>query len=284
MQMLETLAALRSQLQAWRQAGDGIAFVPTMGNLHAGHLALVEQARQHGQRLVVSIFVNPMQFGPNEDFECYPRTLARDRDTLEAAAVDVLFTPRLEAVYPTGPARTSRVEVPGLSEPLEGERRPGHFAGVATVVAKLFNMVQPQAALFGEKDFQQLLVIRRMAADLCFPVEIIAVPTVRAADGLALSSRNAYLNETERALAPGLYQTLRRAADSLLQGERDFEGLQRAGLKALNAAGFDAEYFAIRGIDDLGPPDAQTREVVILAAARLGATRLIDNVRQVLVK
>lgn len=284
MRTLEALAALRSQLQAWRQAGERIAFVPTMGNLHAGHLALVEQAKQHGQRLVVSIFVNPMQFGPNEDFERYPRTLAQDRDTLATAAVDVLFTPTLEEVYPAGPARTSRIEVPGLSESLEGERRPGHFAGVATVVAKLFNMVQPQAALFGEKDFQQLLVIRRMAADLCFPVEIIGVPTVREADGLALSSRNGYLSETERALAPGLYQTLRRAAERLRQGERDFEGLQRAGLKALNIAGFEAEYCAIRRIDDLHPPDAQTREVVILAAARLGATRLIDNVRQVLVK
>ncbi len=284
MRTLESVTALRSRLQDWRQAGDRIAFVPTMGNLHAGHLALVEQAKQHGRRVVASIFVNPMQFGPGEDFERYPRTLAQDQARLKAAVADLLFAPAVAQIYPAGLERASRVEVPGLSEALEGEKRPGHFAGVATVVAKLFNMVQPDVALFGEKDYQQLLVIRRMAADLCFPVEIIAVPTVREADGLALSSRNGYLSRAERARAPVLYQTLRQSADRLARGARDFAALEEAGREALDAAGFAAEYFAIRAADTLAPPTPQTAEVVILAAARLGTTRLIDNIRQVLVK
>lgn len=284
MQTVGSIAALRRQLKSWRQAGERIALVPTMGNLHAGHLALVEQAKQHGQRLVVSIFVNPMQFGPDEDLERYPRTPAQDQARLEDAAADLLFAPPPEQIYPAGLERASRVEVPGLSETLEGEKRPGHFTGVATLVAKLFNIVQPDTALFGEKDFQQLLVIRRMAADLCFPVEILAVPTVREADGLALSSRNGYLSRAERALAPVLYQTLRQAADRLARGERDFAALEAAGLKTLDAAGFTAEYFAVRTVDTLQPPAIQVTEVVILAAAWLGTTRLIDNVRQVLIK
>jgi pantoate--beta-alanine ligase len=284
MQTVNSIAALRQQLRAWRQQGERIAFVPTMGNLHAGHLALVEAARQHADRVVASIFVNPMQFGPGEDFERYPRTLAEDSAQLEQAAADLLFAPPVEEVYPVGAAQQTRVEVTGLVDILDGEARPGHFTGVATVVTKLFNMVLPDVALFGEKDYQQLLVIRRMVAELCFPVEIIGLPTVREADGLAMSSRNGYLSENERAVAPALYQALKQAAERLAQGERDFVALEAQGVQALESAGFAPDYFAIRSADTLAPPSAQATEVVILAAARLGATRLIDNLRQVLVK
>jgi pantoate--beta-alanine ligase len=284
MQTVNAIAALRQLVGAWRQQGERIAFVPTMGNLHAGHLALVEAARQHADRVVVSIFVNPMQFGPGEDFERYPRTLAKDSAQLKQVAADLLFAPPVEEVYPAGAEQQTRVEVVGLSEILEGERRPGHFTGVATVVAKLFNMVQPDVALFGEKDYQQLLVIRRMVTELCFPVEIIGQPTVREADGLAMSSRNGYLSETERAVAPVMYQALCQVADRVAQGDRDFTSLEAQELQALEGAGFAPDYFAIRAVDTLAPPSAQATEVVILAAARLGVTRLIDNIRQELVK
>jgi len=284
MQTVNTIAALRQQVGAWRQQGERVAFVPTMGNLHAGHLALVEAAKEHAERVVASIFVNPMQFGPGEDFARYPRTLAEDRTRLEQVATDLLFVPPVEEVYPAGPEQQTRVEVTGLSEILEGEQRPGHFTGVATVVAKLFNMVQPDVALFGEKDYQQLLVIRRMVMELCFPVEVIGLPTVREADGLAMSSRNGYLSENERAIAPVLYQTLKQVAERLAQGERGFAVLEAQGLQALAAGGFAPGYFAIRAAGTLAPPSAQATEVVLLAAARLGTTRLIDNLRQELVK
>lgn len=284
MRRVESIAALRQQLDSWRHAGERIAFVPTMGSLHAGHLALVTAARQAAERVVVSIFVNPLQFGPNEDFQRYPRSLDEDSRKLAETGADLLFAPPVDEVYPRGPAQATRVEVAELGDILEGAHRPGHFSGVATVVAKLFNMVQPQQALFGEKDYQQLLVIRRMAADLCFPVQVVGLPTVRQADGLALSSRNAYLSPDQRVAAPALYQALRRAAASLAQGERDFAALEQAGMAALQAVGFEPDYFAIRRADTLQPPGADAAEVVILAAARLGQTRLIDNIRQVLVK
>ena len=239
MELIEDLTTLRRRVRAWRQAGDQIALVPTMGNLHRGHLRLVQEARAYAQRTVVSVFVNPMQFGPHEDFAAYPRTLARDGELLETEGTDLLFAPSVTTVYPRPPAEQTRVEVPGLSDILCGARRPGHFVGVATVVCKLFNMVQPDLAFFGEKDFQQLLVIRRMTEDLCLPVGILGVPTVREADGLALSSRNGYLLPEERARAPALRRTLgprrRRAAGrpgvSRGRKESGVAELQEAGLQ-----------------------------------------------------
>lgn len=274
---VNSIAAVRQQIQAWRQQGLSIAFVPTMGNLHAGHLALVEQAKQQADKVVVSIFVNPMQFGPNEDFDRYPRTLDEDSAKLEAAAADLLFAPPVEEIYPHGHVQATHIEVPEITEILEGEQRPGHFAGVATVVAKLFNIVQADKALFGEKDYQQLQVIRQMAADLCIPIEIIGVATVRESDGLAMSSRNGYLSQSERAVAPKLYQALKQAADALIQGERDYAGLEQAGMAALKQVGFEPEYFAIRAAETLQPPHGNGAGLVVLVAAKLGTTRLIDN-------
>jgi pantoate--beta-alanine ligase len=271
-------AALRAQLDDWRQAGLRIGLVPTMGNLHAGHLDLVHAAARQAHRVVVSIFVNPLQFGANEDFASYPRTLAEDLARLAAVDCHAVFTPDEATMYPGGRAGTTRIEVPGLSGILCGKSRPGHFAGVATVVAKLFNLVQPQLAVFGEKDRQQLTVIRRMATELCFPVEILAVPTRREADGLAMSSRNRYLEPGERAAAPAVYRALRTAADALGAGGRDFVALQQAGMDNIRSAGLDPEYFEIRREETLEPPQAADRRLVILAAARLGGARLIDNV------
>jgi len=277
MRTVNLIADLRQQVKAWRQQGQKIAFVPTMGNLHAGHLALVEQARQHADKVVVSIFVNPMQFGPDEDFDSYPRTLAVDSEKLEQVATDLLFVPPVAEIYPRGHGVASQVDVPEVSEGLCGASRPGHFTGVATVVAKLLNMVQPDYALFGEKDYQQLQVIRRMVADLCFPVEIISVPTLREADGLALSSRNGYLNVAERELAPKLYQALQTAVQGLVQGRRDYAALEQEGLDFLETAGFVPEYFSIRQAASLKLAEPGMTELVILAAAKLGKTRLIDN-------
>ena len=269
--------ALREQVGAWRRAGFRIAFVPTMGNLHDGHLALLRTAAQHADRVVASIFVNPLQFGPGEDFERYPRTLADDLVQLAKAPCALVFAPSERAMYPAGRAAATRVEVPGLGQVLCGKARPGHFEGVATVVAQLFNLVQPDCAVFGEKDFQQLVIIRRMARDLCFPVEIIGVPTRREPDGLAMSSRNRYLDAGERAAAPGLHAALRGAAEALGAGRRDLVALQQSGMENIRSAGLDPEYFEIRRQDDLATPADADRSLVILAAARLGRTRLIDN-------
>ncbi len=274
---VNSIIELRQQIRVWRQQGQRIAFVPTMGNLHDGHLRLVEQAKQHADRIVVSIFVNPLQFGPGEDFDSYPRTLAADSARLEQVAADLLFAPPVEEVYPRGHGAATQVEVPEVSEGLCAESRPGHFTGVATVVAKLFNMVQPDCALFGEKDYQQLQVIRRMVADLCFAVEIIAVPTMREADGLAMSSRNGYLSAAEREIAPKLYQALQLVAQGLAQGRRDFAVLEQQGAEHLEAAGFVPEYFSIRQADSLKVAEPDMAEVIVLAAARLGKPRLIDN-------
>ncbi len=277
MQTVNSIVELRRQIKAWRQHGQRIAFVPTMGNLHAGHLALVEQAKQHADRVVVSIFVNPMQFGPGEDFDSYPRTLAADSVKLEQVAIDLLFAPSVEEVYPHGHGVASQIEVPEASEGLCAESRPGHFSGVATVVAKLFNMVQPDCALFGEKDYQQLQVIRRMVADLCFPIEIVAVPTKREADGLAMSSRNGYLSVVEREIAPRLHQALQQVTQGLKQGRRDYVALEQEGAEFLVAAGFVPEYFTIRQADTLQAAEPGMPELIVLAAAKLGKTRLIDN-------
>jgi len=279
MDTVTTIAAVREHVRAWRSAGLRVAFVPTMGNLHAGHMSLIEAARRHGERFVASIFVNPMQFGPNEDFAHYPRTPLEDARMLAAAGCNLMFSPEVREVYPNGAERATRVEVPGLSRILEGEFRPGHFEGVSTVVSQLFHIVEPEVAVFGEKDFQQLAVIRRMVADLCMPIEIIGAPTVRDADGLAMSSRNQYLTASERALAPAIHATLLAAAARLAAGDAEIASIERAGVKALESAGLRPDYFAVREAAGLNPPLPANRELVVLAAARLGKARLIDNVQ-----
>ena len=279
METVTTIAAVRERVRAWHREGHRVAFVPTMGNLHPGHVSLIEVARQRGERFVASIFVNPMQFGPNEDFAHYPRTPREDEHMLAQAGCDLMFMPEVTEIYPNGPARATRVEVPGLSRILDGEFRPGHFEGVSTVVAKLFHIVEPEIAVFGEKDFQQLAIIRRMVADLCMRVEILGAPTVRDADGLALSSRNQYLTSAERELAPTIYATLKAAAVRLTGGDADFASIERSGLRALEAAGLRSDYFAVREARDLNPPGAGERELVVLTAARLSRARLIDNIR-----
>jgi pantoate--beta-alanine ligase len=278
MDTVGTVAELRHKAGAWRRAGSRVALVPTMGNLHAGHLDLVRSARECADRVLVSIFVNPLQFGPREDFAAYPRTLEGDRRQLVAAGADLLFAPSVEEVYPDGLAEHTRVEVPGVSNLLCGASRPGHFVGVVTLVCKLLNMAQPDLALFGEKDYQQLLVIRRMTHDLCLPVEIAGVPTVREPDGLALSSRNSYLSDEERARAPRLYQVLQHTGDALRAGVESSE-VERQAVAALAAAGLRPDYVSVRRARDLALPGAADRSLVILAAAYLGRARLIDNLR-----
>lgn len=279
METVTTIAAVRDYVRRWRSEGRRIAFVPTMGNLHAGHLSLIEMARRHGDRFIASIFVNPMQFGPNEDFAHYPRTPTQDARMLADAGCDLMFMPDVLEIYPNGSERATRVEVPGLSSILDGEFRPGHFEGVATIVAKLFHIVEPDVAVFGEKDFQQLTIIRRMTADLCMPVSIVPAPTVRDPDGLAMSSRNQYLTDEERREAPVIHQTLLAAVERLRAGDRDFAAIERNALQALERSGFRPDYFAVRRADDLSPPQADTTHFVILAAARLGRARLIDNLQ-----
>ena len=278
METVSTIAAVRERVSGWRAQGLRIAFVPTMGNLHAGHMSLIEAARQHGERFVASIFVNPMQFGPNEDYAHYPRTPQADERMLAAAGCDLMFMPDVAEIYPNGAEHAARVEVPVLSSILDGEFRPGHFQGVATVVTKLFNIVAPDAAIFGEKDFQQLTVIRRMVADLCLPVRIIGAATVREPDGLAMSSRNQYLTQAERATAPVIYRQLQQARTQLLSGT-SHAAVEAAGLAALTAAGLRPDYFAVRDARDLQPAAPQCPELVVLVAARLGKARLIDNLR-----
>lgn len=273
-----TAADLRARVRQWRVRENRVAFVPTMGNLHAGHLRLVRHARAIADRVVVSVFVNPMQFGPDEDYARYPRTLEADRGALMEADADLLFVPDVEVVYPRDPEQTTRVEVPGMGDILCGASRPGHFTGVTTVVAKLFNLVQPDVAVFGEKDYQQLVIIRRMVEDLSMPIAIEGIDTVREPDGLAMSSRNGYLRAAERAIAPRLYQRLCRLRDQLVAGERDYAALEQTALEALARDGFDPEYVSIRRATDLAPPGSADQALRVLAAARLGSTRLIDNI------
>jgi pantoate--beta-alanine ligase len=279
MRIVDRVGDLRQVVASWHRAGQRVALVPTMGNLHAGHLALVRAAAEIADRMVVSIFVNPMQFGAGEDFDAYPRTFEEDKSRLIEGGVDLLFAPSAATVYPTGAEQRTRVEVPGLSDILCGASRPGHFVGVATVVCKLFNMVQPDLAVFGEKDFQQLLVIRRMGEDLNFPVEILGQPIVREADGLAMSSRNGYLSPEQRAAAPLLYRTLQAAAQAIRNGERDYGALQVDAQRTLREGGFRPDYFSVRRAGDLQPAGAASNGLVILAAAYLGSTRLIDNMQ-----
>ncbi|KPC56098.1 MULTISPECIES: pantoate--beta-alanine ligase [Pseudomonas syringae group genomosp. 2] len=277
MNTVKTVQELRAAVARARSEGKRIALTPTMGNLHSGHAALVAKAAQRADFVVATIFVNPLQFGPNEDLATYPRTLAADQEKLLQAGCNLLFTPNVEEMYPHGMADQTLVSVPHLSQGLCGASRPGHFEGVATVVSKLFNMVQPDLAIFGEKDFQQLAVIRAMVRDLNMPIQIIGEPTVRADDGLALSSRNGYLNEAQRAAAPALYQAIRQTADAISAGEQDFDALLTSKKQQLEAAGFRIDYLEIRDATSLRPTTAENRDVVILAAAFLGKTRLIDN-------
>ncbi len=279
MQVFHQIQSLRQALAQDRAKGLRIGFVPTMGNLHAAHLALVQQAQQDCDKVVTSIFVNPLQFGLNEDWDKYPRTLVADTEKLESVGCDYLFCPDEKEIYPNGMAEQTRVIVPSMTDVLCGASRPGHFEGVTTVVAKLFNIVQPDEAVFGAKDFQQLAVIRRMVEDLCLPIEIRAGEIVREADGLALSSRNQYLSAAEREQAAFLYQLLCGTAERLQQGEAVAE-LEKSGLEALAAEGFEPEYLAIRRAEDLAEiRESGGEECVILVAARLGKARLIDNLR-----
>lgn len=270
---------LSDRVRSWRARGERTAFVPTMGNLHAGHGDLVSRARQVADRVVVSVFVNPMQFGPSEDFAQYPRTPDEDRQLLEKLDVDVLFTPEVSGIYPAGVSHSTVVDVPELSSTLCGEFRPGHFQGVATVVVKLLNLVAPDVALFGEKDFQQLAIIRRAVTDLCLPVTIIGSPTVRERDGLAMSSRNRYLTAEQRLIAPKIFAILEKARQALQAGNRDFKQIESIGNAALAAAGYKVDYFAVRDAETLQAPAAHTAHLVVLTAARLGRARLIDNVQ-----
>lgn len=272
------VTALRECVQCWHRNGERIALVPTMGNLHAGHLKLVDEASARASRVIVSIFVNPLQFGPNEDYQSYPRTLESDQTKLRASKADLLFTPTVEEMYPSGRDQVTRVQVPELSAILDGAFRPGHFTGVATVVLKLFNMAQPDVALFGEKDYQQFLVVRRMVADLSLPVEIVGVPTVREPDGLAMSSRNQYLTPQERRLAPLLYHALGDTATALSMGRRDFRALEAETVAKLSTH-MRPDYVSVRNAQTLMEPQADTQHFVVLAAAWLGKARLIDNLQ-----
>ncbi|MDH3342314.1 MAG: pantoate--beta-alanine ligase [Gammaproteobacteria bacterium] len=272
-----TIEEVRQQISEWKRAGDRIAFVPTMGNLHAGHISLVEAASKPETRVVVSIFVNPMQFGENEDFDDYPRSFDDDIQTLSGQNVDMVFVPEVSEIYPETTEKNTIVEVPGLSEILEGEHRPGFFTGVATVVNKLFNIVQPDVAIFGEKDFQQLLVIRQMVRDLSIPVEIQSVATMREPDGLAMSSRNSYLDEENRLLATAIQHSLQHLVDAIIAGENPTYEVGHS-CQALDEQGFVVDYIVVRRQADLAVPEDGDQSLIALAAARLGSVRLIDNI------
>ncbi len=272
-------AQLQATVQQYRQEGQTIAFVPTMGNLHQGHLDLVRKARKLCDLVIVSIFVNPLQFGPGEDLDAYPRTMAADKEKLFSEGVNLLYAPGVEDIYPDGMERQTVVSVPDLGDTLCGSSRPGHFDGVTTVVCKLLNIVQPDVAVFGEKDFQQLSIVRKMVSDLSMPVNIVGVATKRDEDGLALSSRNGYLTEEERRIAPLLHQTLTTCREAIACGFDNFLQLESHARMQLLQAGFEPDYFAVRDAQTLRAVTEDTAEVAILAAARLGNTRLIDNVR-----
>ncbi|WP_426143132.1 pantoate--beta-alanine ligase [Pseudomonas sp. DWP3-1-2] len=274
---VKTVRELRAAVSQARREGKRIGLAPTMGNLHSGHAALITKAAQLTEFVVATIFVNPLQFGPNEDLATYPRTLAADQEKLLQAGCHLLFTPSVEEMYPHGMADQTIVSVPSLSEGLCGASRPGHFDGVATVVSKLFNMVQPDLAVFGEKDFQQLAVIRALVRDLNMPIQIIGEPTVRAPDGLALSSRNGYLSEEQRAVAPELYRVICQIGDAIGKGKQDFNTLLESGKRQLEAAGMRPDYLEIREATSLRPATAEHSDLVVLAAVFLGKTRLIDN-------
>lgn len=272
----DQIIPLQEQLSQWRSTNQNIALVPTMGNLHAGHLSLVDRAKQLADKIVVSIFVNPTQFVQGEDFSTYPRTLEQDTGKLAETGIDLLFCPDVEKIYPGGMQQQTQVTVTGLDSILCGKFRPGHFKGVATVVTKLFNIVKPDIAVFGEKDYQQLLVIKRLVRDLFYRIEIISMPTVREADGLALSSRNIYLTAEERKIAPILFRTLKDISDCIMAGDMEFAQHQKNAESSLKKAGFKTEYVCIRDAETLQKPS--TGDLVVMAAAQLGKARLIDNV------
>ena len=275
--IIETLPLLRQQIRRWRQEGKRIALVPTMGNLHDGHMTLVDEARARADVVVVSIFVNPMQFDRPDDLARYPRTLQEDSEKLTRRGVDLVFAPAPAAVYPQGLEQQTYVDVPGISTILEGASRPGHFRGVSTIVSKLFNLVQPDLACFGEKDYQQLALIRKMVADMGYDIDIVGVPTVRAKDGLALSSRNGYLTAEERKVAPQLSKIMNALAQQLANGERQIEALLEQTAEQLRAAGFTPDELFIRDADSLQPLTVDSQRAVVLMAAWLGKARLIDN-------
>ncbi|MEQ1529746.1 MAG: pantoate--beta-alanine ligase [Methylococcales bacterium] len=276
MQIVTNVPDLRQAINNWRLAGQRLAFVPTMGNLHDGHLKLVSAAKKHADKVIVSIFVNPTQFGPGEDFASYPRTEQADQHKLSAAQTDLLFMPQVAEMYPT--ATKTVVSVAGVTEHYCGASRPGHFDGVATVVCKLFNMVQPDLALFGLKDFQQLTVIRTMVRDLNIPIDIIGVDTVREANGLAMSSRNGYLTDSQKTLAANLYQILCSARSAVLAGKQSYAAIEQQAVQDLQNIGLQPDYFAVCRQSDLAKAEQNELDLVILAAVKLGATRLIDNV------
>ncbi|MEL5469931.1 pantoate--beta-alanine ligase [Serratia nevei] len=275
--IIETLPMLRQQIRRWRQEGKRIALVPTMGNLHDGHMTLVDEARARADVVVVSIFVNPMQFDRPDDLARYPRTLQEDSEKLTRRGVDLVFAPAPAAVYPQGLEQQTYVDVPGIATILEGASRPGHFRGVSTIVSKLFNLVQPDLACFGEKDYQQLALIRKMVADMGYDIDIVGVPTVRAKDGLALSSRNGYLTAEERKVAPQLSKIMNGLAQQLANGERHIETLLEQTTEQLRAAGFTPDELFIRDADSLQPLTVDSQRAVVLMAAWLGKARLIDN-------
>ncbi|HCT9295616.1 TPA: pantoate--beta-alanine ligase [Escherichia coli] len=277
MLIIETLPLLRQQIRRLRMEGKRVALVPTMGNLHDGHMKLVDEAKARADVVVVSIFVNPMQFDRPEDLARYPRTLQEDCEKLNKRKADLVFAPSVKEIYPNGTETHTYVDVPGLSTMLEGASRPGHFRGVSTIVSKLFNLVQPDIACFGEKDFQQLALIRKMVADMGFDIEIIGVPIMRAKDGLALSSRNGYLTAEQRKIAPGLYKVLSSIADKLQAGERDLDEIITIAGQELNEKGFRADDIQIRDADTLLEISENSKRAVILVAAWLGDARLIDN-------
>lgn len=277
MLIIETLPLLRQQIRRLRMEGKRVALVPTMGNLHDGHMKLVDEAKARTDVVVVSIFVNPMQFDRPEDLARYPRTLQEDCEKLNKRKVDLVFAPSVKEIYPNGTETHTYVDVPGLSTMLEGASRPGHFRGVSTIVSKLFNLVQPDIACFGEKDFQQLALIRKMVADMGFDIEIVGVPIMRAKDGLALSSRNGYLTAEQRKIAPGLYKVLSSIADKLQAGERDLDEIIAIAGQELNEKGFRADDIQIRDADTLLEISENSKRAVILVAAWLGDARLIDN-------
>ncbi|WP_231363196.1 pantoate--beta-alanine ligase [Escherichia coli] len=277
MLIIETLPLLRQQIRRLRMEGKRVALVPTMGNLHDGHMKLVDEAKARADVVVVSIFVNPMQFDRPEDLARYPRTLQEDCEKLNKRKVDLVFAPSVKEIYPNGTETHTYVDVPGLSTMLEGASRPGHFRGVSTIVSKLFNLVQPDIACFGEKDFQQLALIRKMVADMGFDIEIVGVPIMRAKDGLALSSRNGYLTAEQRKIAPGLYKVLSSIAEKLQAGERDLDEIITIAGQELNEKGFRADDIQIRDADTLLEVSENSKRAVILVAAWLGDARLIDN-------
>ena len=269
---------LRVVMRGYRARNEKTAFVPTLGNLHDGHLSLVRKAKQVADRVIVSIFINPTQFDKAEDLAAYPRTLDSDLGLLKAEGVDLVFLPAADEMYPAGSA--ARVEVDGISEILEGDSRPGHFSGVATIVAKLFNLVQPDVSVFGEKDFQQLMLIRRMESDLDFGIEIIGAPTAREKTGLAMSSRNNYLDDEQRnEIAPVLYEQMQKVQKQLENGEQDFLALQKESIEVLNSKGFKSDYFEICNALDLSSANIEDKKLVVLASAWLGKARLIDNIQ-----